>query len=60
MCIRDSIYVYWCRAFIRFHGLRHPREMGGTEVEAFLTWLADERQVASATHKQTLSALLFL
>lgn len=32
-----DIYVYWCRAFIRFHGLRHPREMGGTEVEAFLT-----------------------
>lgn len=56
----EDIYVYWCRAFIRFHGLRHPREMGGTEVEAFLTWLADERQVASATHKQALSALLFL
>jgi site-specific recombinase XerD len=34
--------------------------MGGTQVEAFLTWLADERQVASATHKQALSALLFL
>ena len=29
-------------------------------MEAFLTWLADERQVASATHKQALSALLFL
>jgi integron integrase len=56
----EDIYVYWCRAFIRFHGLRHPREMGGTEVEACLTWLADERQVASATHKQALSALLFL
>jgi len=56
----EDVYVYWCRAFIRFHGLRHPREMGGAEVEAFLTWLADERQVASATHKQALSALLFL
>ncbi len=56
----EDIYVYWCRAFIRFNGLRHPRDMGGPEVEAFLTWLADERQVASATHKQALSALLFL
>ena len=56
----EDIYVYWCRTFIRFHGLRHPRDMGGPEVEAFLTWLADERQVASATHKQALSALLFL
>ncbi|MFM9915175.1 MAG: phage integrase N-terminal SAM-like domain-containing protein [Rhizobacter sp.] len=36
------------------------REMGGAEVEAFLTWLADERQVASATQKPVLSALLFL
>jgi len=56
----EEIYVYWCRSFIRFHELRHPCDMGGAEVEAFLTWLADERQVASATHKQALSALLFL
>lgn len=56
----EDIYVYWCRSFIRFHGLRHPRDMGGPEVEAFLTWLADERHVASATHKQALAALLFL
>jgi integrase len=56
----EDAYVHWCRAFIRFHGLRHPRDMGAPEVEAFLTWLADERQVATATHKQALSALLFL
>ena len=23
----EDIYVYWCRTFIRFHGLRHPRDM---------------------------------
>ncbi len=40
--------------------MRHPGEMGQPEVEAFLTWLAAERRVASATHKQALSALLFL
>ena len=56
----EQAYVHWCKAFIKFHGLRHPREMGGPEIEAFLTWLADERQVATATHKQALSALLFL
>jgi hypothetical protein len=56
----EQAYVHWCKAFIRFHGLRHPRDMGAPEVEAFLTWLADERQVATATHKQALSALLFL
>jgi integron integrase len=56
----EQVYVHWCKAFIRFHGLKHPRDMGAPEVEAFLTWLADEKQVATATHKQALSALLFL
>lgn len=55
----EEAYVYWVRAFIRFHGLRHPRAMGGAEVEAFLSWLAGTRNVAASTHKQALSALLF-
>ncbi len=56
----EKNYVHWVRAFIRFHGLRHPREMGGPEVEAFLAHLAEARQVAPSTHKQALSVLLFL
>jgi integron integrase len=56
----EEAYVHWVRAFIRYHQLRHPAEMSRAEVEAFLTWLATERQVAPATHNQALSALLFL
>ena len=56
----EQAYVYWCKAFIRFHTLRHPAEMGKEEVERFLTHLAVERQVAASTHRQALSALLFL
>ncbi len=56
----EQVYVYWVRSFIRFHGLRHPAELGGPEVEAFLSWLAESRKVAPSTHKQALSALLFL
>ncbi len=56
----EQAYVHWVRAFIRFHGLRHPAELSGAEVEAFLAWLASERQVSPSTHKQALSALLFL
>ena len=40
--------------------MRHPREMGAVEVEAFLTMLATERHVSASTHNQALSALLFL
>jgi integron integrase len=56
----EEAYVYWCRAFVKFHGLRHPRELDGEHVEAFLGWLAAERHVAASTHRQALSALLFL
>jgi integron integrase len=56
----EQAYVHWVRAFVRFHRLRHPREMGQPEVEAFLSWLAAERHVAVSTHRQALSALLFL
>ena len=56
----EQAYVHWVRAFVRFHGLRHPAELGHSAVEAFLTWLATEQQVSVSTHKQALSALLFL
>lgn len=56
----EEAYVHWTRAYIRFHKLQHPALMGAAEVEAFLSWLAGERRVAPATHKQALSALLFL
>ena len=56
----EQAYVHWVRASVRFHHMRYPREMGQPEVEAFLSWLAAERQVAVSTHRQALSALLFL
>lgn len=56
----EEAYVHWTRAFIRFHGLRHPREMGAREVTAYLSHLVTERDVAAATQQQALSALLFL
>ncbi len=48
------------KALIRWHGLRHPREMGAAEVERFLTHLAADRHVSPATHRRALSALLYL
>ncbi len=56
----EKTYLYWVRWFIRFSGLRHPREMGRSEVEAFLTMLANERRAAPSTHRQALSAILYL
>ncbi|MBM3358729.1 MAG: integron integrase [Betaproteobacteria bacterium] len=56
----EDAYLHWVRRFIYFHGKRHPREMGGPEVEAFLSHLATEGRVAPSMQNQTLAALLFL
>ncbi len=56
----EQAYVHWVRAYVRYHGLRHPAEMSRDEIEAFLSWLSTEREVAPSTHSQALAALLFL
>ena len=56
----EEAYVGWIRRFILANGKRHPRELGEREVEAFLTALATEADVAASTQNQALSALLFL
>ncbi|MFM6410028.1 MAG: site-specific integrase, partial [Microcystis sp.] len=43
-----------------FHQKKHPREMGGEEIRAFLTHLAVDKNVAAATQNQALNAILFL
>ncbi len=53
-------YERWLRRFLRFHRLRHPREMGSAEVNVFLNHLAAEGQVSPSPQNQALSALLFL
>jgi len=56
----EQAYLLWIRAFIRHQGLRHPRTLGGPEVEAFLNALFNDRNVSASTHKQALCVLLFL
>lgn len=56
----ERTYVGWIRRFIVFHDKRHPREMGETEVVAFLSSLATARHVSASTQNQALSALVFL
>lgn len=56
----EKSYWYWIRSFIRFHQLRHPRDMAEPEVAAFLSWLATSGNVAAATQNLALNALVFL
>ena len=56
----EQSYVYWVRYFIRYHHLRHPQDMGGEEINQFLTFLAVQRTVSPATQNQALNAIIFL
>ena len=56
----EAVYVGWIRRFILANDKRHPRDMGESEVEAFLSGLAVRGKVAAATQNQALAALLFL
>lgn len=56
----EEAYVWWVRRFVRFCGLRHPRELGQAEVTRFLTMLAVEGKVSASTQNQALSAIAFL
>ena len=56
----EQSYIYWIRFFIRYHKLRHPREMREDEVRQFLDYLACGRKVSASTQNQALCAILYL
>ena len=56
----EQVYVLWVKRYIRFHRMRHPKEMGESEVNEFLTHLAVGEKVSASTQNQALAALLFL
>ena len=48
----EKAYLYWVRFFIRWSatqpgGMRHPRDMGVADVEAFLSMMAKERKASA-------------
>jgi len=55
----EKTYVDWAERFIRFHGLRHPKDMDTPEVEQFLTNLA-KQGVSASTQNQAFAAILFM
>ena len=56
----EEAYVDWVCRFVRFCGMRHPRELGPGDVTRFLSSLAVERRVSASTQNQALAALVFL
>jgi len=51
----EQAYVNWIKRYTYFHNVRHPAEMGAPQVQAFLTHLAVEENVAASIQNQALS-----
>ena len=56
----EQTYYYWCKNYILYHKKKHPKEMGKDEMEAYLTYLAVEKNMAPSTQNQAFNAILFL
>ena len=56
----EEAYVGWGCRFVRFSGLRHPRELGPSDVTRFLSSLAVDANVSASTQNQALAAIVFL
>ena len=58
----ERSYMEWIVRFVRFHGMRSRKDLFPAEpkIEAFLTDLAVNGNVAAATQNQAMNALVFL
>jgi len=56
----EQTYMDWCKRYIIYHNKRHPAQMGVPEIQAFITHLATDRNMAASSQNQALSAILFL
>ena len=56
----EKSYIDWIKRYIWHFDKTHPKDMGAEQVEAFLTYLAVERNVSASTQNQAKSALLYL
>ncbi|WP_283789357.1 integron integrase [Bermanella sp. WJH001] len=56
----EKTYLYWIKNFIRYHNRQHPNVLSSEHVVAFLSYLANRRDVAINTQKTALNALAFL
>ena len=56
----EEAYTEWIERYIRFHGIRHPKELGPEKVVEYLNHLAGKRRLSASSQNQCLCALVFL
>ena len=56
----EKTYSSWILRYIKFYDSKtHPKDMGKDQVERFLSYLTETKNVSAATQKQALNGLVF-
>jgi integron integrase len=56
----EEAYRQWVVRYVRYHGMRHPEELGVDDVNRFLTHVAAEKGASASSQAQARAAILFL
>ena len=56
----EKTYIHWILDYIRFHHLRHPKEMNKDDVIKYLEYLANDRRVSINTQRIALNSIAYL
>ncbi len=53
-------YAGWVKRFVLFHNKKHPNEMGGEEIQQYISHLSVDKNVSASTQNQALQGILYL
>jgi integrase len=56
----EKSYLRWIKAFIRYHDYQHPEKLKESDIDDYLSYLANTKRVSASTQNQALCALVFL
>jgi len=56
----ERAYTQWIKRYVLFHNKQHPSQLNAEHIKSYLAYLTNKCGVSKSTHKQALSALLFL
>lgn len=56
----ERTYAQWIKRYVLFHNKQHPIQLNEQHIKSYLAYLVNKNGVSKSTHKQALSALIFL
>ena len=56
----EKAYIQWIIRYVKYHKMRHPKELSARDVQDYLSYLAVKSNLAASSQNQALNAIHFL